>query len=178
MARKNLAHVTLSITTLNQEITRYMEPRTSAPMRRLLAVKRLSEAGIPVNVNIAPVIPFLTDHELENIMEAAVENGAISAFYNLVRLPWEVKDIFRAWLEERFPLKAAHVMSRIHEMREGRDNDPNFGTRMTGTGLFAELLRQRYEKACKRLGLDKREEPELDTTLFRTPSLHGQQALF
>ena len=178
MARKNLAHVTLSITTLNQEITRYMEPRTSAPMRRLLAVKRLSEAGIPVNVNIAPVIPFLTDHELENIMEAAVENGAISAFYNLVRLPWEVKDIFRAWLEERFPLKAAHVMSRIHEMREGRDNDPNFGTRMTGTGLFAELLRQRYEKACKRLGLDKREEPELDTTLFRPPSLHGQQALF
>lgn len=178
MARRSLAHVTLSITTLDQNLTRYSEPRTSAPARRLLAVKRLSEAGIPVNVNIAPVIPFLTDHELEAIMEAAVENGATSAFYNLVRLPWEVKDIFRAWLEERFPLKAAHVMSRINEMREGRDNDPNFGTRMTGTGLWAELLRQRYEKACKRLGLDKREEPALDCTLFRPPSLHGQQALF
>lgn len=178
MARRSLAHVTLSITTLDQDLTRYSEPRTSAPARRLLAVKRLSEAGIPVNVNIAPVIPFLTDHELEAIMEAAVENGATSAFYNLVRLPWEVKDIFRAWLEERFPLKAAHVMSRINEMREGRDNDPNFGTRMTGTGLWAELLRQRYEKACKRLGLDKREEPALDCTLFRPPSLHGQQALF
>jgi DNA repair photolyase len=178
MARKRLAHVTISITTLNQDISRYMEPRATAPLRRLQAVKRLSDAGIPVNVNVAPVVPFITDHELESIMEAAVENGATSAFYNLVRLPWEVKDIFRAWLEERFPLKAAHVMSRIHEMREGRDNDPNFGTRMTGTGLFAQLLRQRNEKACKRLGLDKREEPELDCTLFRPPSLHGQQTLF
>jgi DNA repair photolyase len=178
MARKNLVHATLSITTLDQGLTRYMEPRTSAPARRLLAVKRLSEAGIPVNVNIAPVIPFLTDHELETIMEAAVENGATSAFYNVVRLPWEVKDIFRAWLEERFPLKAAHVMSRIHEMREGRDNDPSFGTRMTGTGLWAELLRQRYEKACKRLGLDQREDLALDCTRFRPPSLHGQQSLF
>ena len=178
MAKKKLVAVTLSITTLDQNLTRYMEPRTSAPARRLLAVKRLSEAGIPVNVNIAPVIPFLTDHELENIMEAAVANGATSAFYNLVRLPWEVKDIFRAWLEEHFPLKAAHVMSRIHEMREGRDNDPNFGTRMTGTGLFAELLRQRYEKACKRFGLDKREEPELDCSLFVPPSPPGQGRLF
>jgi DNA repair photolyase len=178
MARKNLVSATLSITSLDQDVTRYMEPRTSAPARRLLAVKRLSDAGIPVNVNIAPVIPFLTDHELEAIMEAAVENGATSAFYNLVRLPWEVKDIFRAWLEERFPLKAAHVMSRINEMRDGKDNDPSFGTRMTGTGLWAELLRQRYEKACKRLGLDKREEPALDCTLFRPPSLHGQQTLF
>jgi DNA repair photolyase len=178
MARRNLAHVTLSITTLDQNLTRYSEPRTSAPARRLLAVKRLSEAGIPVNVNIAPVIPFLTDHELEAIMEAAVENGATSAFYNLVRLPWEVKDIFRAWLEERFPLKAAHVMSRINEMRDGKDNDPSFGTRMTGTGLWAELLRQRYEKACKRLGLDEREEPALDCTLFKPPSLHGQASLF
>jgi DNA repair photolyase len=178
MAKKNLVAVTLSITTLDHEISRHMEPRTTAPARRLLAVKRLSEAGIPVNVNIAPVVPFLTDHELEPIMEAAVQHGATSAFYNLVRLPWEVKDIFRAWLEEHFPLKAAHVMSRIHEMREGRDNDPNFGTRMTGTGLFAELLKQRYQKACKRLGLDQREEPPLDCSLFRPPSRHGQQSLF
>jgi DNA repair photolyase len=155
-----------------------MEPRTSAPARRLLAVKRLSEAGIPVNVNIAPVIPFLTDHELEPIMEAAVAAGAISAFYNLVRLPRAVKDIFRAWLDAHFPLTAAHVMSRIHEMREGRDNDPNFGTRMTGTGLFAQLLRQRYEKACKRFGIDEREELPLDCSLFVPPSPPGQGRLF
>ncbi len=178
MARKRLVHVTISITTLDASITRHMEPRTSAPARRLLAVKRLSEAGIPVNVNVAPVVPFLTDHELESILEAAVEAGATSAFYNLVRLPWEVKDIFRAWLEAHFPLKAAHVMSRIHEMREGRDNDPGFGTRMTGTGLFAELLRQRYEKACKRLGLDGERGFALDTSLFRRPERGGQGHLF
>ncbi len=178
MADKGLVHVTLSITTLDQNLTRYMEPRTSAPSRRLLAVRRLSRAGVPVNVNIAPVIPFLTDHEMEAIMEAAAEAGASSVFYNLVRLPWEVKDIFRAWLEEHFPLKAAHVMARIHEMREGRDNDPNFGTRMTGTGIFAELLRQRYQKAARRFGLDQKEDMELDCSLFVPPALHGQQTLF
>ena len=165
--------------TLEQDITRYMEPRTSAPLRRLLAVKRLSEAGIPVNVNVAPVIPFLTDHELENIMEAAAQHGARSAFYNLVRLPWEVKDIFRAWLEERFPLKAAHVMSRVHEMRGGRDNDPNFGSRMKGQGLFAQLLKQRFDKACERLGLNRRESAfDLDCSQFRPPPPKGQATLF
>ena len=179
MAQKRLVNVTLSITTLDAGITRHMEPRTSAPARRMLAVKRLSEAGIPVNVNVCPVIPFLTDSELEPIMEAAAANGAKSAGYSLVRLPWEVKDIFRAWLEAHFPLKAAHVMSRIHEMREGRDNDPNFGTRMVGTGLFAELLRQRYDKALKRFGLDRHEiDFELDCSLFVPPSLHGQKTLF
>jgi DNA repair photolyase len=179
MAEKRLVSVTLSITTLSNETSRYMEPRTSAPMRRLLAVKRLSEAGIPVNVNVAPVIPFLTDSELEPILEAAAKAGAISAGYVLVRLPWEVKDIFRAWLEAHFPLKAAHVMSRIHEMRNGRDNDPNFGTRMVGQGLFAELLKQRFEKAVKRFGLNQRENMfDLDTTRFRPPSLHGQSSLF
>ena len=179
MAAKRLVNVTLSVTTLDQNITRFMEPRTSAPARRLLAIKRLAEAGIPVNVNVMPVIPFLTDSELEPILEASAKAGALGAGYGLVRLPWEVKDIFRALLEEHFPLKAAHVMSRIHEMREGRDNDPNFGTRMVGTGLFAELLRQRFEKACKRFGLNERESVfDLDTTLFRRPELHGQSSLF
>lgn len=177
MAEKNLVSVTISITTLDAGITRYMEPRTSAPARRLLAVERLSKAGIPVNVNVAPVIPFLTDSELEPIMEAAAKAGASSAHYNLVRLPWEVKDIFRAWLEEHFPLKAAHVMSRIHEMREGRDNDPSFGTRMTGTGLFAELLRQRYDKAYKRFGFEGGTF-EFDCSLFRRPDTGGQTSLF
>jgi DNA repair photolyase len=179
MARDRLVSVTLSITTLDHGISRHMEPRTSAPARRLLAVKRLAEAGIPVNVNVAPVIPFLTDSELEPILEAAAEAGAKSAGYHLVRLPWEVKDIFRAWLEVHFPLKAAHVMSRIHEMREGRDNDPNFGTRMTGTGLFAELLRQRFDKACKRFGLEGSDRDfELDCSKFRKPSTGGQGNLF
>ncbi|HET7731796.1 MAG TPA: PA0069 family radical SAM protein [Usitatibacter sp.] len=179
MAEKRLVNVTISITTLDAGITRHMEPRTSAPARRLLAVKRLSEAGIPVNVNVCPVIPFLTDAELEPIMEAAAAHGAKSAGYSLVRLPWEVKDIFRSWLEAHFPLKAAHVMSRIHQMREGRDNDPGYGTRMTGTGLFAELLRQRYDKALKRFGLDRHEmDFELDCSLFVRPSLHGQKSLF
>ena len=179
MAKKRLVQVTLSITTLDHDVSRWMEPRTSAPARRLLAVKRLSEAGIPVSVNIAPVIPFLTDSELEAILEASANNGATTAGYVLLRLPWEVKDIFRAWLEKHFPLKAAHVMSRIHEMRDGRDNDPAFGTRMVGTGLFAELLRQRFEKGCLRFGLNlPGSDIELDCSLFRPPSLGGQQTLF
>jgi len=178
MASEGLANATLSVTTLDHGISRHMEPRTSAPARRLLAIKHLAEAGIPVSVNVSPVIPFLTDSELELIMEAAAQAGARSAGYNLVRLPWEVKDIFRAWLEAHFPLKAAHVMSRIHEMRGGRDSDPNFGTRMTGQGLFAELLSQRFEKARVRFGLTDDRGYDLDCTRFRPPSLHGQTNLF
>ena len=178
MAEKRLVHATITLTTLDHGLSRYLEPRATAPTRRLLAVERLAKAGIPVNVNVAPVIPFLTDHELENILEAAANAGAQTAYYTLLRLPWEVKDIFKAWLEEYFPLKAAHVMARVHEMREGRDNDPNFGTRMTGTGLFAKLLRQRYEKASARLGLNRRADIVLERGLFKPPSLHGQQDLF
>ena len=179
MAKRNLVSTTLSITTLDHGISRHMEPRTSAPARRLLAIERLAKAGIPVNVNVAPVIPFLTDSELESILEAAANAGASTAAYTLLRLPWEVKDIFRAWLEEHFPLKAAHVMSRVHQMRGGRDNDPNFGSRMKGQGLFAELLRQRFGKACERLGLNQRESAfELDCSQFRAPGPKGQGALF
>ena len=179
MARKNLVTVTLSVTTLDHEISRHMEPRTSAPARRIKAIERLAAAGIPVCVNVAPVIPFLTDSELEPILEAASKAGAKGAGYVLVRLPWEVKDIFRAWLEAHFPLKAAHVMSRVHQMRDGRDNDPNFGTRMRGQGLFADLLSQRFDKACKRFGLNERDSMfDLDTSLFRPPSRHGQSSLF
>lgn len=178
MAARNMAHVTITIVTLDHGISRHLEPRTSAPTRRLLAIRRLSQAGIPVNVNVAPVIPFLTDAELESILEAASEAGASSAFYTLLRLPWEVKDIFRAWLDAHFPLKAAHVMSRVHEMRDGRDNDPHFGSRMTGTGPFAELLRKRYDAARARFGLDQRDMMAMDCGRFVPPSLHGQQALF
>lgn len=178
MAKRNLVSTTLTIVTLDKEISRKLEPRASAPSRRLQAVERLAAAGIPVNVNIAPVIPFLTDSELEAILEASKNAGATSAMYTLLRLPWEVKDIFRAWLEEHYPLKAAHVMSRVHQMRGGKDNDPEFGSRMSGQGLFAELLSQRFTKACARLGLNKRSELALDCGQFRPPSRHGQGQLF
>ena len=177
MARDRLAEVTLSITTLDHELSRKMEPRTSAPARRLEAVRRLSGAGIPVNVNVAPVIPFLTDSELESILEASAKAGATSAGYTLVRLPWEVLPLFKEWLEVHFPLKAEHVMSRIREMREGRENDPNFGSRMVGKGTLAELLSQRFRKAVRRFGLDNPGH-ELDCKLFRPPSLYGQKSLF
>ncbi|HEX4780480.1 MAG TPA: PA0069 family radical SAM protein [Usitatibacter sp.] len=178
LARDNLVSVTITIVTLDHGISRYLEPRSSAPARRLVAMRRLRDAGIPVHVNVAPVIPFLTDSELENILEAAKEAGAGTASYTLLRLPWEVKDVFKAWLEERFPLKAAHVMSRVHEMRGGRDNDPNFGSRMKGQGLWAELLRQRFAKGCERFGLNQEHWEGLDTALFRPPERHGQKQLF
>ena len=178
MARKRLVAATITLTTLDHDISRYLEPRASAPARRLVAIERLVAAGLRVNVNVAPVIPFLTDSELEPILEAVAKSGAYSASYTLLRLPWEVKDIFRAWLEEHFPLKAAHVMSRVHEMRGGRDNDPNFGTRMTGQGLFAQLLAQRFDKACKRLNLNTEDRFDLDRTQFRPPGPQGQGKLF
>ena len=177
MAAKRLAEVCFSITTLDHEISRRMEPRTSAPARRLEAVRRLSEAGIPVSVNVAPVIPFLTDSELEPILEAAAKAGATGAGYILVRLPWEVRPIFKEWLEKHFPLKAEHVMSRIREMRDGRENDPEFHSRMVGKGTLADLLAQRFQKAIRRFGLD-RPGHDLDTSLFRPPSPAGQKTLF
>ena len=177
LARQNLVSVTITVITLNQDISRYLEPRTTAPLRRLKAIEKLSAAGIPVNVNIAPVIPFLTDAELESIMEAVASAGARSASYTLLRLPWEVKDIFRAWLEAHFPLKAAHVMSRVRDMRGGRENDPSFGSRMHGQGEFGELLRQRYRKGAARFGLDK-PFPDLDCDRFVPPSPVGQGNLF
>ena len=179
MAKERLATVTLSVTTLDNEISRRMEPRASAPARRLKAIERLSAAGIPTTVNVAPVVPFLTDSEMEAILEAAAKAGAVGAGYQLMRLPWEVKDVFKAWLEENFPLKAAHVMSRVREMRDGRENDPEFGSRMRGTGLFAQLLRRRFRVARERFGLDGHGmDFELDTSLFRPPPRAGQGRLF
>ena len=128
---------------------------------------------------VAPVIPFLTDHAIEPVLEAAWSAGARSAGYVLLRLPWEVKDLFRDWLKTHYPLKAAHVMSRVREMRNGRDNDPGFGSRMRGCGEFAELLARRFEIACERLGYNRgRRNRALDTTRYRAPALNGQLALF
>jgi DNA repair photolyase len=173
MAARNLTYVTLSVTTLDHAVSRFMEPRTTAPRRRIEAIRNLVQAGIPVSVNVAPVVPFLTDSELERILEAACDAGAHAAGYLLLRLPWEVKDIFKTWLETHFPLKAAHVMSRLHAMRDGRDNDANFGSRMVGSGIYAELLDQRFNAACKRLGINeygRRRMRGLDVSQFRVPT--------
>jgi DNA repair photolyase len=181
MARKNLVNVFISVNNLDHDLARRLEPRCSAPARRLLAIKRLAEAGVPVGVLVAPVIPFLNDHQIEPVLEAAWENGARQAGYTLMRLPWEVKDLFKDWLERHYPLKAKHVMSRVHQMRGGRDNDPSFGSRMTGEGELAKLLEQRFHKACARLGFDAERmlrNSRQDTTLFKPPSSSGQQSLF
>jgi DNA repair photolyase len=179
MAERNLVNVFISCNNLDHDLARRLEPRCSAPRRRLEAMKRLSEAGIPLGVLVAPVIPFLTDHQIEPVLEAAQAHGATSAGYVLMRLPWEVKDLFRDWLMRHYPLKAKHVMSRVREMRGGRDNDPNFGTRMSGTGELAELLEKRFDIAAQRYGFDRgRRNRALDTTLFAVPGSRNQLSLF
>ena len=178
MAKKNLAAVTISCNNLDHEIARRLEPRCVAPRRRLHVMKNLSEAGVPVRVLMAPVIPFLTDDQIEPVLEAAWEHGARRAGYVLLRLPWEVKDIFKDWLERNYPLKARHVMSRVHDMRGGRDNDPCFGSRMSGTGLLADLLEKRFDIVCKRIGFNAERERSFDTSLFAVPDDGRQFPLF
>ncbi len=179
MAEKNLVNVYISLNNLDHELARRLEPRCPAPARRLEAMRRLTAAGIPVGVLVAPVIPFLTDHQIEAVLEAAYAAGARSAGYVLMRLPYEVKDLFRNWLETHYPLKATHVMSRIHQMRDGRDNDPDFGSRMRGSGTLADLLRQRFDIACERFGFNsERRHRALDTARFHRPRMGGQLPLF
>jgi DNA repair photolyase len=178
LAREGLVSVAISITTLNADTKRTLEPRTASPQARLRVLRELSAAGVPVAVMVAPVIPAITDHEMEAILGAAAEVGARSAGYVLVRLPYEVKDLFREWLTEHFPERAAHVMALIRDMRGGRDNDPRFGSRMRGTGPIAELLRRRFTLACARLGLNSSRRPEQSTALFRPPVPPGAQLSF
>ena len=169
LARDGLAGVGVSITTLNAELKRVMEPQAASPHARLEAVKRLNAAGVPTGVMVAPVIPALTDHEMEAILEAAAAADARWAAYVLLRLPYEVKDLFREWLAAHYPDRADHVMSLVRQMRGGRDYDPTFGTRMRGTGPVAELLRSRFRIACGRLGLATGRHHPPDTGLFRPP---------
>ena len=169
MAREGLAQVFVSIGSLDGEIARTLEPRAAAPYRRVETVRRLSERGVPCGTLVAPIIPFLNDKDMEAVLEAVSEAGARMAGYTLLRLPWEVKDLFKDWLERHYPLKAKHVMARIRDMRGGRDNDPRFGSRMKGEGQFAELLAKRFEIACKRLGLNAGGRKRLHTTKFRRP---------
>jgi DNA repair photolyase len=174
MAAEGLAAVGVSVTTLDADLARAMEPRVPPPARRLAAIERLAAAGIPVRVMASPMIPALTDHELERILKAARDAGATAASTITIRLPLEVAPLFRAWLEEHFPGRAAHVLARVRELHGGRDYDPAWGTRMTGTGPFAELLRRRFAVACARLGLD-REGPRLRTDRFAVPPRAGEQ---
>jgi DNA repair photolyase len=178
MADKNLIQVFVSVTTLDHELARRMEPRASAPRRRIEAIRALAQAGVPVGVMTAPVVPFLTDAGLESVLEAAAEAGASAAGYTLMRLPWELKDLFKDWLVQNFPLKAEHVMSRVRQMRKGKENDPNFGTRQKGEGLLAELLQKRFDIACQRLGLNQGRRKSLDTSRFKPPRIGGQLDLF
>lgn len=178
MAERRLAAAYVSIATLDPELARVMEPRAPSPQRRLQTIEALAEAGVPVGVSVSPVIPFLNLHEMERILEAARDCGAQSAFSIVLRLPWEVSPLFQHWLEQHFPDRAARIMARVREMRGGRDNDPNFGTRMTGTGVWAQMIRQRFEKATARLKMNRR-RTELDLTQFRRPSaVAGQACLF
>jgi DNA repair photolyase len=171
MAEQNLCHVAVTITTLDPELARTLEPRAASPARRLEIVKALSAAGIPVGVSIAPMIPALNDHELETIMKAAVEAGASNTWYTLLRLPHELSPLFRDWLDTHVPGRAKHVMSLIQQMRGGKDYDSNFKNRMRGEGEFAKLLQQRYRIAVKRLNIERHREawPQLDCSLFNKP---------
>ncbi|HTP74938.1 MAG TPA: PA0069 family radical SAM protein [Burkholderiaceae bacterium] len=178
MAQKGLVAVYVSITTLDPQLARTMEPRAAAPHRRLKTIEALAKAGVPVGVSVSPMIPFLNLHELEHILEAAREAGASAASSIVLRLPWEVSPLFQQWLKQHVPDKADRVMARVREMRGGKDNDPRFGSRMTGTGIWAQLIRQRFEKASARLGFNKT-RIELDLKQFRRPAADpGQGSLF
>lgn len=167
-ARLGLASVALSVTSLDPKIHHTLEPRAPAPRKRLAAIKALRAAGVPTYAGIAPVIPQVTDHELEAIIEKAAEAGVSGAFWLPVRLPLEVAPLFRAWLDEHYPDRAAKVMSTIQSLRGGRDNDPNFFTRMRGQGPWADLLRTRFEMACRRFGIGQARF-KLRTDLFEPP---------
>ncbi len=180
MAAQRLVAVYVSVTTLDPALARIMEPRAAAPQRRLRTIEALAAAGVPVGVSVSPVIPFINEPELESILVAAAQAGARSAFSVVLRLPWEVNPLFQQWLQQHFPERAARVLARVREMRAGRDYDARFGVRLTGEGVWARLLRQRFEKACARLALN-RERIELDLGAFRRPkpaALRGQAELF
>jgi DNA repair photolyase len=177
MAAEGLAKVAVSVTTLDRKLARTMEPRASTPPKRLETIRALVEAGIPANVMFAPVIPALNDEELEDVLTAAKDAGAMSAGYVLLRLPLEIKDLFREWLEENFPDRAKHVMSLVRQMRGGKDYDSTWHTRMRGTGPYAELISRRFHIAVKRMGLNRESHPLVLNKFKRPPQLGEQLAL-
>ena len=174
MARRNLVKVALSVTSLDPKVARTMEPRAATPPRRLEAIRRLSDAGIPASVMVAPVIPAINDFEIERILDAASAAGAREAGYVLLRLPLEVRDLFREWLMANFPDRYRHVFKLIRDMRGGKDYDAKWGERMTGSGPYAWMIGRRFEAACERLGLNRR-KLKLATDQFEPPRKRAQQ---
>jgi DNA repair photolyase len=168
MGQAGLTRAAVSVTTLDRKLARVMEPRAATPDRRIWAIRQLSEAGVPVAVMFAPVIPGLNDHELEGVLQRAAEAGAVGAGYVVLRLPLEIKDLFKEWLAANLPDRAERVMSLVRQMRHGRDYDMEWGKRMKGEGPIAELISQRFRIAQRRFGLDRERTP-LDTTQFRVP---------
>lgn len=168
LATRNLVRAAVSITTLDHVVARTLEPRAASPTRRLRTIRALADAGIPVSVSVSPVIPFVNDGEMEKILEAAAEAGASGAHYIVLRLPWEVNDVFQQWLQAHFPLRADRVMNRIRDLRGGKDYNADFGKRMRGEGLWADLLKQRFARAAARVGIN-RERVVLDCSQFVRP---------
>jgi len=183
MAAKNLVKVFVSIGTLDRDLARKLEPRAASPQRRLAVLKKLSENRVPCGVMVAALIPALNDRTMEHVLEAAAAAGAGEAAYVVMRLPHELKTLFKEWLAEHYPQRAEHVMSIVRQMRGGRENDPSFGTRMSGTGNYAELMQKRFDIACRRFGISRKETPDLDCSRFRPPascppSTQGQLSFF
>ena len=174
MAERNLVKVALSVTTMDPKLARAMEPRASTPTKRLEALRQLSQAGVPTTVMVAPIIPALNDAEIERILDAAAHAGVREASYVLLRLPLEVRDLFREWLMANYPDRYRHVFTMIRDMRGGRDYDSQWGTRMKGTGPLAWMIGRRFEVACEKLGLNKRRS-KLTTDHFARPKRGGQQ---
>ncbi len=177
LARDSLVQAAVSLPTLDGELSRRLEPRAASPRRRLTTLERLAAQGIPCGVLVAPVIPQLTEHELERVLAAAAAAGASFAGYVLLRLPHELKALFRDWLQVHYPMRAAHVMSLVRQMHDGREYEAAYFTRQQGSGVFADLIARRFAAACRRLGLDL-EQRGLRTDLFRPPEPSGQLALF
>jgi DNA repair photolyase len=177
MARENLVQVFVSVNSLDNHLAAKLEPRASAPHRRIQAIRTLRDAGVPVGVLVAPIIPALNDRDMEAVLEQAADAGATCAGYTTLRLPHELKALFREWLALHVPQRAAHVMSLVQQMHGGRDYDSDFSTRMSGHGVFADLIRRRFDIACRKHGFGRARELRLDTTKFmppRKPSPQGQ----
>jgi DNA repair photolyase len=174
MAQRQLAAVYITITTLDSKLARILEPRAAAPHRRLKTIEKLARAGVPVGVSVAPQIPFVNE-DMEQVLEAAWDAGARTAFYTVLRLPWEVSPLFREWLAQHYPQRAERVMARVQDMRGGQDYDANFATRMKGQGIWAELIKKRFEAACRKHGFNRVRIP-LDMSAFVPPSRDVRQA--
>jgi DNA repair photolyase len=183
MARKSLVKAFISVTTLDRRLARNLEPRAASPQRRIDTICALASAGIPCGVMVAPLIPALTDSSLEEVLEASAAAGASMAGWILLRLPNEVRPLFKEWLAAHYPQRADHVISIVRQSRGGRENDPDFGSRMTGSGNFMALIGKRFDLACRRLGLNSEDNHMasrggLNCSLFRPPSCSGQASLF